>query len=94
MVKTFKFGEPSKIINFRVPVSRVSEFRTVVQKTIDDYYYGNELDFPEPKNGDFKRLYQIMNTHLLPKLSNKDMAQIPNKVLEEIENMEAEYKFE
>ena len=94
MVKTFKFGEPSKIINFRVPVSRVSEFRPIIQKAIDTYYYSNETDFPEPKNGDFKRLYQIMNTHLIPKLSNSDIAQIPAKVLEEIEQMEATYKFE
>ena len=93
MVKTFKFGEPSKIINFRVPMSRVSEFRPIIQKAINDYYYGNELDFPEPKNGNFKRLYQIMNTHLIPKLSNRDIAQIPAKVLEEIEKMEVEYNF-
>ena len=93
MVKTFKFGEPSKIINFRVPVSRVSEFRPIIQKAIDAYYYSNETDFPEPKNGDFKRLYQIMNTHLLPKLSNRDIAQIPDFVLEEIEKMEAKYNF-
>jgi len=44
--------------------------------------------------GDFKRLYQIMNLYLLPKINENKIAEIPNSVLEEIEILEEGYDFE
>lgn len=44
--------------------------------------------------GDFKRLYQIMNIFLLPRINEKKIAEIPNSVLEEIEILEEGYDFE
>ncbi|GAH37093.1 unnamed protein product [marine sediment metagenome] len=43
---------------------------------------------------DFKRLYQIMNIFLLPRINEKKIAEIPNSVLEEIEVLEEGYNFE
>jgi len=43
---------------------------------------------------DFKRLYQIMNVFLLPKINENKIAEIPNSVLEELENLEEGYNFE
>ena len=44
--------------------------------------------------GDFKRLYQIMNVFLLPKINDIKIAEIPNSVLEELEVLEEGYDFE
>lgn len=43
---------------------------------------------------DIKRLYQIMNVFLLPKINEKKIAEIPNSVLEELESLEEVYNFE
>jgi len=43
---------------------------------------------------DFKRLYQIMNIFLLPRINDIKIAEIPNSVLEELENLEGRYSFE
>jgi len=43
---------------------------------------------------DIKRLYQIMNVFLLPKINDIKIAEIPNSVLEELENLEEAYNFE
>jgi len=43
---------------------------------------------------DLKRLYQIMNVFLLPKINENKIAEIPNSVLEELENLEEGYDFE
>ena len=43
---------------------------------------------------DFKRLYQIMNVFLLPKINENKIAEIPNSVLEELEHLEEGYNFE
>ena len=43
---------------------------------------------------DFKRLYQIMNVFLLPKINENKIAEIPNSVIEELESLEVGYNFE
>ena len=43
---------------------------------------------------DLKRLYQIMNVFLLPKINDTKIAEIPNSVLEELEQLEEGYHFE
>lgn len=43
---------------------------------------------------DLKRLYQIMNVFLLPKINDTKIAEIPNSVLEELEQLEEGYNFE
>jgi len=43
---------------------------------------------------DLKRLYQIMNVFLLPKINDIKIAEIPNSVLEELEQLEEGYNFE
>lgn len=43
---------------------------------------------------DLKRLYQIMNVFLIPKINDIKIAEIPNSVLEELENLEGRYNFE
>ena len=43
---------------------------------------------------DLKRLYQIMNIFLLPRINENKIAEIPNSVLEELERLEEGYSFE
>lgn len=43
---------------------------------------------------DLKRLYQIMNVFLLPKINDIKIAEIPDSVLEELEHLEEGYNFE
>lgn len=42
----------------------------------------------------FKRLYEIMNLWLIGKMTQAQIASIPNNVLEEIEQIEEEFNFE
>ena len=59
-------------------------------KNIRAFLEGNSNDVMK----DFKRLYQIMNVFLLPKINENKIAEIPNSVLEELENLEEGYNFE
>jgi len=43
---------------------------------------------------DFKRLYQVMNVYLLPRINENKIAEIPNSVIEELESIEVGYNFE
>lgn len=87
----YKFGEPSKLINFRVPQSRVSEFRAVIQKSIDDYYFNGSVASETQEAGEkamLKRLYEIMNGWLLGKMTQRQISNIPDEVLAEIKEVE------
>ena len=59
-------------------------------KLIRGFLEGNSNDVMK----DFKRLYQIMNVFLLPKINENKIAEIPHSVLEELENLEEGYNFE
>ena len=59
-------------------------------KLIRGFLEGNSNDVMK----DFKRLYQIMNIFLLPKINESKIAEIPHSVLEELENLEEGYNFE
>lgn len=85
MVKTFKFGEPSKMLSVRVPESRHTEFRDVIQDKINSYFNGEKEGEISPS---FKRLYEIMNEHLIDKMTSRQLASIPEDILEEITEME------
>lgn len=59
-------------------------------KLIRGFLDGNSNDIMK----DFKRLYQIMNVFLLPRINERKIAEIPNSVLEELEKLERGYNFE
>jgi len=89
MGNTYKYGEPSKNINIRVPTSRFQEFRAVAQKAVDNYWFNNkEEKDPSEVPEAFKRLYEIMAIWLLGKMTQKQKEQIPDSVLKEIEEIE------
>jgi len=42
MVKTYKFGEPSKVKTFRVPESHSNQYQEDIQAFIDQYFNFNK----------------------------------------------------
>lgn len=67
-------------------------------KAIHEFLQGNTKSNDALKinllKKDLKRLYQIMNVFLLPKITESKIAEIPNSVIEEIETLEEGYNFE
>ena len=59
-------------------------------KLIRGFLDGNSNDVMK----DFKRLYQIMNIFLLPRINENKIAEIPTSVLKELETLERGYDFE
>ena len=89
MPKGYKFGEPSKLINLRVPDSRHQEFRAILQKTIDEYYTNGSIASEISEAAEkLQRLYEIMNAWLLGKMTPTQLRAIPDSVLEEIKEIE------
>jgi len=82
--KKYKFGEKSKFVTVRVPESKYKEYRVLIQKTVNNHFNG--INEPTEK---FRRLYDIMNAWMLGKMNDNQIENIPEDVLEEIEEIEA-----
>ncbi|MBA7492958.1 hypothetical protein ES702_03511 [subsurface metagenome] len=84
IMKTIRIS-PTENENWNI--SKIHDFLLGIVSSNDSIEI-NEL------KGDIKRLYQIMNVFLLPKINDIKIAEIPNSVLEELENLEGRYNFE
>ena len=81
--KKYKFGEKTKSVTVRVPESKYLEYRILIQKTVNNHFNG--VNEPTEK---LRRLYDIMNAWMLGKMNNDQIENIPESVIEEIEEIE------
>lgn len=91
-----KYGNnPSNIKTIRVTKEQEMNWNPdLIRSVLEGSHKSNDSIRINVLKKDIKRLYQIMNLFLLPKIDERKIAEIPNSVLEELESLEEVYNFE